>query len=46
VAGAIVATVAGSGLPRPTDLRIDSMNVMVVFYASIVQEPLRKIDIC
>jgi hypothetical protein len=44
--GTTAVSGAGSDLPRPTVLRIDSMNVMAVFYASIVQKPLRKVDIC
>ncbi len=39
--GAATTSGVGSVRPRPTVRRIDSMNVMAVFYASIVQEPLR-----
>src|SRR5512145_2478312 len=42
-AGTTAASGAGSDRPRPTDRRIDSMNVMTVFYASIVQKPLRNV---
>ncbi len=41
-AGATVGSGVGSERLRPTVLRSDSMNVMTVFYASIVQKPLRN----